>query len=109
MVKLDDLGDLLEPFLELLDLLKVVTELDHRCRLEHSAFVQDELTVLQRVDVTLDKEQVGARLDREEARTRNVDTVTILEVLDGGTSGGLELYSSLAANLHLSFVEYMPE
>ena len=42
-------------------------------------------------------------------RTRDVDTVTILEVLDGGTSGGLELYSSLVANLHLPFVEYMPE
>ena len=35
--------------------------------------------------------------------------MTILEVLDGGTSSGLELYSSLAVNLHLPFIEYMPE
>lgn len=96
MVELNDLGDLLEPLLELLDLLKVVTKLDHRGRLEHPAFVQDELTMLQRVDVTLDEEQVGASLDRKETRTRDVDTVTILEMLNGGTSGGLELCSQFS-------------
>lgn len=91
MVELNDLGDLLESLLELLDLLKVITKLDHRGRLEHPTFVQNELAVLQRVDVTLDQKQVGTGLDRKETRTRNVDTVTILEVLDGGTSGSLEL------------------
>ena len=101
MVELDDLGDLLEPLLELLDLLKVVTKLDHRGRLEHPAFVQDELAMLQRVDVTLDEEQVRARLDRKETRTRDVDTVTILEVLNGGTSGGLELCSRFSIGLHM--------
>ena len=97
MVELDDLGNLLEPLLELLDLLKVVTKLYHRGRLEHPAFVQDELTMLQRVNVTLDEEQVGAGLDRKETRTRNVDTVTILEVLNGGTSGGLKLWSQFSS------------
>ena len=108
MVELDDLGDLLETLLELLDLLKVITKLDYRGRLEHPAFVQDQLTVLQRVNVTLDKEQVGARLDRKETGTRNVDTVSILEVLDGSTSGGLELCSSLATNVDMSLNEYIP-
>jgi hypothetical protein len=97
MVEFDDLGDLLEPLLELLDLLKVVTKLDHRGRLEHPAFVQDELTMLQRVNVTLDEEQVGAGLDRKETRTRNIDTVTILEVFNGGASGGLELWSQFSS------------
>jgi len=101
MVEFDDLGDLLEPLLELLDLLKVVTKLDHRGRLEHPAFVQDELTMLQRVNVTLDEEQVGAGLDRKETRTRNIDTVTILEVFNGGASGGLELYDSLTVIVSL--------
>ena len=96
MVELNNLGDLLEPLLELLDFLKVVTKLDHRGRLEHPALVQDELTVLQRVNVTLDKEQVGAGLDRKEARARNVDTVTVPEVLYGSTSGSLELCSQFS-------------
>lgn len=93
MVELDDLGDLLESLLELLNLLEVIAELDHRCRLEHPALVQHELAVLQRVNVALDEEQIGASLDREEAITRNVDAMSILKVLDGGTSGSLELFS----------------
>ncbi|KAJ2967831.1 hypothetical protein NUW54_g13394 [Trametes sanguinea] len=47
VVELDDLGDLLEPLLELLDLLEVVTELDDRRRLEHTVRVDDELSVLE--------------------------------------------------------------
>ena len=45
MVELNDLWDLLEPFLELLDFLKVITELDDRNSLEHPALVENELTV----------------------------------------------------------------
>ena len=54
MVELDDLGDLLEPLLELLNLLKVVAQLDHGGRLKHPAFVEHELAVLQRVNIALD-------------------------------------------------------
>ena len=97
MVELNDLGDLFEPLLELLDLLEMITKLNHGGCLEHPAFVQDELTVLQRVNVTLNEEQVGAGLDRKETRTRNVDAMTILEVLDGGTSSGLKLCSQFSS------------
>lgn len=58
MVELNDLGDLLEPLLELLNLLEVVTKLDHRSGLEHPLRVDNELTMLQRVYVTLDEQQV---------------------------------------------------
>src|SRR5258708_2142483 len=46
VIQLDNLGNLLEPFLELLDLLEVVAELDHRRGLEHAALVENELSVL---------------------------------------------------------------
>ena len=91
MIQLDNLGDLLEPLLELSDLLEVITKLDNRCGLEHPLLVDDKLTVLQRVDVTLDEEQVGTTLDGQETATRNVNTVGVVEVLDGSTGGSLEL------------------
>jgi len=55
MVQLDDPGDLLEPFLELSNLLEVVAELDDRRRLEHPVRVDDQAAVLERVDVALDE------------------------------------------------------
>lgn len=91
MVKLDDLGDLLEPFLELLYLLEVVTKLDNWDGLEHPGLIQDELAIAQGVDIALDEEEVRARLDRKEARTRDIDAVPIVEVFDSSTSSGLEL------------------
>ena len=58
MIQLDDLGDLLEPLLELLNLLEVVSEFDGSA-LEHPLLANDELTMLQRIDVALDKEEIG--------------------------------------------------
>ena len=119
MVELNDLGDLLEALLELLDLydfrqlcfplqklyplhlLEVVPKLDDRRRLEHALLVDDQLAVLERVDVRLDQQQVRAALHRQEARPRNVDTMAVLEVLDRGTSGGLELDDRLTIVVHL--------
>ena len=58
VVELDDGRDLLEALLELRDLLEVVAELDDRRSLEHALGVDDELTMLEGVDVTLDEEEV---------------------------------------------------
>ena len=58
MVELDDLGDLLEALLELRDLLEVVAELDDRRSFKHALGVNDELTMLEGVDVTLDEQEV---------------------------------------------------
>lgn len=74
----------------------MIAELDDGRALEHPLLVDDELTVLEGVDIALDEQQVGAALDGEEAVTRNVDTMCIVEVLDGGTGGGLELDDGLA-------------
>ena len=95
MVELDDLGDLLEPLLELRDLLEVVAELDDGRRLEHALRIDDELPVLERVDVALDEQQVRAALDGQEAATGHVDAVRIVEVLDRVTGSGLELDDGL--------------
>lgn len=73
----------------------MVSELDDGRALEHPLLIDDQLTVLKGVNVALDEQQVGAALDGEEAVTRNVDTMCIVEVLDGGTSGGLELDDGL--------------
>lgn len=91
MVKLDNGGDLLEALLELSDLLEVVAKLDDRGGIEHSLLVKHELTVLERVDVGFDQEEIRARLDGQETCTRDVDTVCVAEVLDGSTGGSLEL------------------
>lgn len=63
MIQLNDLGYLLESFLELLDLLEVIAKFDDRRRLEHPLLVNNELTVLERVDVALDEQEIGAGLD----------------------------------------------
>ena len=58
MIQFNNLRDLLEAFLELLDLLEVVAEFDNGCRAEQPVLVDHKLTVLERVDVALDEEKV---------------------------------------------------
>ena len=58
----------------------MVAELDDRSRLEHALRVHRELAVLELVQVRGDEEQVGARLDGQETRSRHVDAVSVLEV-----------------------------
>lgn len=36
----------------------MIAELDDRCGLEHPLLVDDELSMLERVDVTLDEQQI---------------------------------------------------
>ena len=73
MVKFNNLGDLLETFLELLDLgrryhkaysillsqsaylLKVIAKLDDGRRAEQTLFVDDELSVFERINIALDE------------------------------------------------------
>ena len=74
----------------------MVTQLDDRSRLEHALLVDDELAMLKRVDVALDEQKIGAALYGQETLARNIDAVGILEVLDGSTSGRLELDDSVA-------------
>lgn len=101
VIKLQNLGDLLESLLELLDLLEVVAELDNGSGLEHALGVDHELTMLQGVDVTLDEQEIGAALHWQESTSRDVDTVSVLKVLDGGTSSGLKLDDALAVVVDL--------
>ena len=77
----------------------MVTELDYRCRLEHPVRVDDKLTMLQRVDVTLDKKKIGATLDGKESLSGNIDTVSILEVLNGCSGCCLKLGRSVKTQI----------
>ena len=72
-------------------LLEVVAELDDGTRAEQPVLAHHKLTVLERVNVALDEEQVGTTLNGQETATRNVDTMGVVEVLDGSTGGSLEL------------------
>jgi hypothetical protein len=112
MIQLNDLGDLLEPFLELLDFFEMVTQLDDRRRLEHPLLIDDELTVLERVDVALDEQEIGARFDGQETRTRDINAVRILKVLDSCTGGGFELkicFVSMSMMLGLDNCTYLDD
>jgi len=95
MIELEDVGDGTEAFLEVRDLLEVITKLDDRGLTEHAVRIHDQLAVLQRIQIAGDQQEIGAALDRQEAATRNVDTMGTLEVLDRGTDGSLELNDSL--------------
>ncbi len=68
MVELEDDGDGAEALLEIANLLKRVTELDHGRLVEHPVRVHDELAVLQAVEVRGDQEEVGCRLNLCEGR-----------------------------------------
>ena len=69
----------------------MITQLDDRCRLKHPVFVDDQLSMLERVNVALDQEQIGTGLDRQEARAGNVDPMRIPEVLDRSSGGRFQL------------------
>jgi len=57
------------------NLLEVVAQLDHWGGIKHTGFVQDELTVLERIDIALDQQQVRATLYRQESTPWNIDAV----------------------------------
>lgn len=57
-------------------LLKVVAQLYDRDGVKHTGFVQDKLTMLERVDVALDEQKVGAALYRQESAPWNIDAVS---------------------------------
>lgn len=90
VVELDDLGDGRDALLEVRNLLEVVAELDQGSVAE-AGRAHLELAVLDGVEIRLDEHEIGARLDGQEAAAGHVDTVGVLEVLDGGADGGLEL------------------
>lgn len=69
----------------------MVTQLDDRSRLEHPGLIEDQLTMLKRINVALDEQQVRTTLHGQEAFTGNIDSMSILEVLDRGTSSSFEL------------------
>lgn len=78
-------------------LLEVVAELDDRSRLEHALRVHRELAVLELVQVRGDEEQVGARLDGQETRSRHVDAVSVLEVYTGAEKEVSRQWQALSA------------
>lgn len=100
VVKLNDLGDAGDALLEVGHLLEVTTELDQRSITE-AGCAHLELAVLDGVEIRLDKHQIRASLDGQEAATGNVDTVGVLEVLDGSTNSGLQLEN---ANVRLALL-----
>jgi len=96
VIQLKEVGHSAEPLLEVNELLESVAEFNDGSLGEHAVGVHDELAVLKAVKIAGNQKQIGAALDRQEARSRNVDTMSTLEVLDGSTDGSLELDDWLA-------------
>lgn len=91
MIQLKNMGNRLKPGQEMADFLEMVTKFDERHGVEHALRVDRELAMDKRIQVGRHEEQVRRRLDGQETRTGHVDTVGILEMLDTGTDGRLEL------------------
>ena len=77
-------------------LLEVVSKLDNGSRFKHPLLIDDKLSMLKRINVALDEKEVGATLDRKETLAGHVDTVRVLEVLDGSSGSSLQLNNSMA-------------
>ena len=77
-------------------LLEVVSKLDHGRVLKHPARIDHQLAMLQRIDVTLDQQQIGARFHGKEPAARDVDAVRAFEVFDGRSRRCFELDHRLA-------------
>ena len=96
VVKLGDVGDRLETLFKVGDLLELVTEFDDGRAAELTRLVHAEHTMLKVVQLGLDQQEIGARLDGKETRTWDVDTNGTVKVLDSSADSGLELDDSLA-------------
>jgi hypothetical protein len=111
VVKFNNVRNLFEALLKLLDLknarpessqvkfvilylLEVVAKFDNRHTSEHPVVVHYQTPMFESEEIALNAEQVRAILDRQEARSWDDDAPSILEVFDGGTSGGFELIKS---------------
>ena len=94
VVQLDDARNAGDALLEVRHLLEVRSKLDDGDTAE-TVGVHDELTVLETVEIRLDQQEIGASLDGQETATGNVHTVSVLEVADGRTDGGLQLVDGL--------------
>ena len=76
---------------DIIHLLEVITEFDHRSGLEHSLFVDHQLTVLQRVDVALDEKEIRTTLNRQKAFAWHINSMCVPEMLNSSAGGSLEL------------------
>lgn len=111
VVKVNHVGNVLEPLLELGDLQKntsrqieyrcrvgqhtdvsvMITKLDDRRRREHPVWTEHEPRVLQREQVALEEKEIAARLYREEATSGYVHAVRVIKVAHRGAGGCFEL------------------
>ena len=69
----------------------MVAELDDGQRREHAVWVHRQAAVLQREDVTSDKQEVAAGLHGDKATPRDVNTMCVAEMLHCGAGCCLEL------------------
>jgi len=69
----------------------MIPQFDDGGRLEHPIHVNDKLTMLERINVAFNEEEIRTALHWQEAFAWNVDPVCVLEVLDRCASGSFEL------------------
>jgi uncharacterized protein YciU (UPF0263 family) len=81
----------LESRKEIADLFEMIPQLDNGRALEHAFGVHVKLSVVQVVKVGGNEEQVRRALDWQEATARDVESLSVAEVLDSGTNSGFKL------------------
>lgn len=76
-------------------LLEVVAQLDDGGCLKHPVLIDDKLTMAERVDITLNQEEVRAALDRQETLARHINAVSVPKMLDCSSSSSFKLNYSM--------------
>lgn len=76
---------------QLIYLFEMVAQFNDGRSFKHPVLIDDQLAMTERINVTLDQEEIGAALHRKEALARHVDAMSILEMLDSSTGSSFEL------------------
>ena len=69
----------------------MIPQLDHWDTVEHPVLAHVQVAIMQRVDITLNEQEVRAGFHRQETRAGNVDTMGVVKVFDSCARRSLEL------------------
>ena len=99
LIEFEQVGGRSEAFIIARDILEVRAEFDNGGASKVTRGIHDQSSMLKLVEVRLDGKQVGSGLDGQETIARHVNTVSVLEELNGSSGGSFELNHILTSNI----------
>ena len=99
LIEFEQVGGGSEAIIVARDILKVRAELDNGGAAKVTRGIHHQSSVLELVEIGLDGEQVGSRLDGQETIARHINTMSVLKELNGSAGSGFELNDILASNI----------